>query len=132
MGSLIEWDCTNSKSTIGLYNNIVTENTFIGKLGALFYINGGIAKVIGNSFNYNGKLTTKDESKNPNEYKREYNAYFPFEEYIFSLAQASGIFTFEFDHHDMPERKAHIISNNIFRHIYCIQGCAYSARGDKI
>ena len=57
MGSLLEWDCAFDLSVIGLYDNIVTENTFIGKLGALFYINGGLAKVIGNNFSYNGRLT---------------------------------------------------------------------------
>ena len=32
----------------------------------------------------------------------------------------------------MPEGKAHIIEDNSFTHIYCLQGCAYSARGSKI
>ena len=58
-GSLLEWDCGNPSSIIGFADNIVTENTFIGKLGALIYINGGIAKILGNTFSYNGKLTNQ-------------------------------------------------------------------------
>ena len=132
MGSLLEWDCASQNAVVGIYNNIVNENVFVGKLGALFYINGGLSQIIGNEFTYNGKLSTETEQNNPSANKREYEANFPFEEYIFDLAQTSGIFTFEFKNHDMPVENAHVIEYNIFTHIYCLQGCAYSARGDKI
>lgn len=132
-GSLLEWDCLKSNSIIGLYDNIVNENTFFGRLGALFYINGGLARITGNQFTYNGRLTTQTVQNNPSADKRVWKeAYFPFEEYIFDLAQTSGIFTFEFKNHDMPEESAHLIQYNTFKHIYCLRGCAYSARGDKI
>ena len=69
-GSLLEWDCLFDKAVFGLYNNLVTENTFIGKLGALFYINGGLAEVTDNMFSYNGRITNSVESNNPSADKR--------------------------------------------------------------
>ena len=131
-GSLLEFDCAVELAKLSIERNTVKENAFIGKLGAFFYINGGLVTVNSNHFGYNGYLSNTIIDNHPKDKKRQYESYFPYEEYIFDLAQNSGIFTFDFTDHDVPIRHAHQITNNVFEHIYCLQGCAYSARGTKV
>lgn len=112
--------------------NQVEQNAFIGKNGALFYITGGLVTVTNNYFGYNGYLSNTEISNHPESRARQWKEInFPFDEYIFDLAQNSGIFTFDFWNHDVPMLHAHTISDNKFEHIYCLRGCAYSARGSR-
>ena len=112
--------------------NTVKENAFIGEHGAFFYINGGIATVERNEFSYSGYLSDRTTENHPNSDSRQNDKEFPFKEYRFPIAQDSGIFNFEFTRVDMPQGQSHVIRRNVFEHIYCWAGCAYSVRGSKM
>ena len=129
---MLEYDCEVDTARLNIEENNISENAFIGKLGALFYITGGLVTVKNNYFGYNGYLSNREISNHPEDKARQWKTtYFPFGEYIFDLAQNSGIFTFDFNYQDVPKYQSHEISENIFEHIYCSRGCAYSARGTK-
>ena len=42
------------------------------------------------------------------------------------------MFWFDFQVVEMPRYNAHVVSNNIFEHLYCRKGCAYYATGNQV
>ena len=43
-----------------------------------------------------------------------------------------GIFYFNFIYNDVPSKKGHFISSNMFTYNFCLTGCAFAVGGDKI
>ena len=73
----------------------------MGPKGALFYISGGLVTVDDNYFGYNGFLSNEEVSNHPKDKPRQWKEnFFPYQEYIFDLAQNSGVFQFDFKDHD--------------------------------
>ena len=69
-GSLLEYDCEVDTARLNIEHNSISENAFIGKLGALFYITGGLITVNSNYFGYNGYLSNREISNHPEDKAR--------------------------------------------------------------
>ena len=97
-GSLIEFESYSMNVELLFLTNHVENNKFIGSSTSLVAISGGIMKIYANTLLNNGYLSERSFSNHPDSLAASLNGNnFPYSQYLYSEAQAHGVFGFYFD-----------------------------------